>query len=179
MDFVSLLCSETLWIPFSYSKQMSSTTSHNFFFSEGNKNFKKTLYFEFLKVTYISSSCPAHHQIFKHLFPQTKTKSWAGDACKICVRRSELDKAWFTFCLEKSEKKFLWKIKVCPFVKNQGMEFKYREGITGSAQDSLLSGNTHIVFSIFGLKPTEVTQRVSTYVLVLLHKRKLKKNLRK
>lgn len=57
------------------------------------------------------------------------------------------------------------------------MEFKYREGIIGSAQDSLLSGNTHIVFSILGMKPTEVTQRVSTYVLVLLHKRKLKKNL--
>lgn len=68
---------------------------------------KMSLYFEFLKVTYISSSHPTHHQISKHLLPQTRAKSWTGnEVCKICAHRSELGKAWFTFCLEKSKKNF-------------------------------------------------------------------------
>lgn len=97
--FVSLFCSEALWISLSRSKQMSSTTAHYFFFSKGNKN-KKITVFWILKVTYISSPCPARHQIFKHLFFQTKAKSWAGNTvCNTYAHRSELGKAWFTFCL--------------------------------------------------------------------------------
>lgn len=114
--FFALKLSESLClIPSRYLLPLLMTS----FFSKGNKN-KKSLYFEFLKVTYIFISCPAHHQILKHLFPQTKAKSWAGNTvCKTCGHRSELGKAWFTFCLEKSKKKISQK--------NQDIEFKYRE----------------------------------------------------
>lgn len=114
--FFALKLSESLClIPSRYLLPLLMTS----FFSKGNKN-KKSLYFEFLKVTYISSSVVLHTTRFLNIFfPRQKL---SPELVMQCARLVYIGLSQARFDLP-SVQKNLKKISQ----KNQDIEFKYRE----------------------------------------------------